>query len=305
MVVWYSPRIFSTISKVLWKYFGIDLNISVIFSHFSRSSLDPSLHHYVWMNHFNAFILFSSIIDHLLSFLIFCQDMMNREKKDQLPAMQVGFIDSICLPVYDVSLLISFSSLDFISVAFDSLIIVPLRKRSSTDEGGMILIQIGWFHSLELFRFNEIIRIFFLCILFYGKIFDWIWMVFLDSISRSVLIQIQSFDSKKMKKFNWKIEVYCWGLHHSAWNRSDSFEFWMNWAIVFGFWQAFASLSGKLTPLLEGVHTNRQQWQLLAESYNQRLEQKRQSEQCNGQQTTMKSSWRKPGKRNGYKQMNK
>jgi len=81
-------------------------------------------------------------------------DMMNREKKDQLPAMQVGFIDSICLPVYD----------------------------------------------------------------------------------------------------------------------------------------AFASLSVKLTPLLDGVHSNRQQWQLLAESYNQRLEQKRQSEQCNGQQTTMKSS---------------
>ena len=29
---------------------------------------------------------------------------MNREKKDQLPAMQVSFIDSICFPVYDVSL---------------------------------------------------------------------------------------------------------------------------------------------------------------------------------------------------------
>ncbi|XP_046649494.1 dual 3',5'-cyclic-AMP and -GMP phosphodiesterase 11-like isoform X3 [Daphnia pulicaria] len=28
-------------------------------------------------------------------------DMMDREKKDQLPAMQVGFIDSICLPVYN------------------------------------------------------------------------------------------------------------------------------------------------------------------------------------------------------------
>lgn len=28
-------------------------------------------------------------------------DMMNREKKDQLPAMQVSFIDSICLPVYE------------------------------------------------------------------------------------------------------------------------------------------------------------------------------------------------------------
>jgi len=28
-------------------------------------------------------------------------DMMNREKKDKLPSMQVGFIDSICMPVYE------------------------------------------------------------------------------------------------------------------------------------------------------------------------------------------------------------
>ncbi|KAF4521720.1 hypothetical protein B566_EDAN012168 [Ephemera danica] len=28
-------------------------------------------------------------------------DMMNREKEDQLPMMQVGFIDSICLPIYE------------------------------------------------------------------------------------------------------------------------------------------------------------------------------------------------------------
>merc|ERR1719412_488974 len=28
-------------------------------------------------------------------------DMMNREKKDRLPTMQVGFIDSICMPVYE------------------------------------------------------------------------------------------------------------------------------------------------------------------------------------------------------------
>ena len=28
-------------------------------------------------------------------------DMMNREKKDKLPAMQVDFIDSICSPVYE------------------------------------------------------------------------------------------------------------------------------------------------------------------------------------------------------------
>ena len=27
-------------------------------------------------------------------------DMMNREKKDKLPTMQVGFIDNICSPVY-------------------------------------------------------------------------------------------------------------------------------------------------------------------------------------------------------------
>lgn len=31
-------------------------------------------------------------------------DIMNREKEDQLPLMQVGFIDSICVPIYDVSL---------------------------------------------------------------------------------------------------------------------------------------------------------------------------------------------------------
>lgn len=31
-------------------------------------------------------------------------DIMNREKEDQLPMMQVGFIDSICLPIYEVRL---------------------------------------------------------------------------------------------------------------------------------------------------------------------------------------------------------
>lgn len=33
------------------------------------------------------------------------QDIMNREKQDQLPLMQVGFIDSICLPIYEVRLI--------------------------------------------------------------------------------------------------------------------------------------------------------------------------------------------------------
>lgn len=35
-------------------------------------------------------------------FIILLQDIMNREKEDQLPMMQVGFIDSICLPIYEV-----------------------------------------------------------------------------------------------------------------------------------------------------------------------------------------------------------
>ena len=30
--------------------------------------------------------------------------MMDRAKKDKLPKMQVGFIDSICLPIYQVIL---------------------------------------------------------------------------------------------------------------------------------------------------------------------------------------------------------
>lgn len=38
-------------------------------------------------------------------------DIMNREKEDQLPIMQVGFIDSICLPIYEVN--ISFYSHNF------------------------------------------------------------------------------------------------------------------------------------------------------------------------------------------------
>lgn len=28
---------------------------------------------------------------------------MNREKEDELPMMQVNFIDSICLPIYEVN----------------------------------------------------------------------------------------------------------------------------------------------------------------------------------------------------------
>jgi hypothetical protein len=35
-------------------------------------------------------------------------DMMNREKKDELPSMQIQFIDSICMPVYQVSVCVNY-----------------------------------------------------------------------------------------------------------------------------------------------------------------------------------------------------
>lgn len=35
-------------------------------------------------------------------FSVYLKDIMNREKEDELPMMQVGFIDSICLPIYEV-----------------------------------------------------------------------------------------------------------------------------------------------------------------------------------------------------------
>lgn len=38
---------------------------------------------------------------------------MNREKKDQLPAMQVAFIDSICAPVYEVEMKTKYYNADW------------------------------------------------------------------------------------------------------------------------------------------------------------------------------------------------
>lgn len=45
---------------------------------------------------------------------------MNREKEDQLPLMQVGFIDSICLPIYKAS------SLNNLQLVLDILYIFAL-----------------------------------------------------------------------------------------------------------------------------------------------------------------------------------
>lgn len=46
---------------------------------------------------------------------------MNREKEDQLPLMQVGFIDSICLPIYEVTQMAS------IKIPFTVLIHVGIK----------------------------------------------------------------------------------------------------------------------------------------------------------------------------------
>ena len=40
----------------------------------------------------------------MLTVCLHFQAMMDRERKDELPQMQVGFIDVICLPLYKVSL---------------------------------------------------------------------------------------------------------------------------------------------------------------------------------------------------------
>ncbi len=42
------------------------------------------------------------IIEMLFIFPIILQAMMDRKKKDELPKIQVGFIDAICMPVYKV-----------------------------------------------------------------------------------------------------------------------------------------------------------------------------------------------------------
>ena len=40
----------------------------------------------------------------MLSLCLHFQAMMDRERKDELPQMQVGFIDVICLPLYKASM---------------------------------------------------------------------------------------------------------------------------------------------------------------------------------------------------------
>lgn len=61
---------------------------------------------------------------------------MDRKKKDDLPKMQVGFIDFICMPVYKVRILFEYFSAGGILLAFkistknlSILVIVFCEKR--------------------------------------------------------------------------------------------------------------------------------------------------------------------------------
>jgi len=56
--------------------------------------------------------------------------MMDRKKKDELPKMQVGFIDFICLPVYKVR---NNNSSIPLTVNCHALISVPLQYFLGTD----------------------------------------------------------------------------------------------------------------------------------------------------------------------------
>jgi cGMP-specific 3',5'-cyclic phosphodiesterase len=45
---------------------------------------------------------FKRIWDELIKSFVLIQAMFDRDEKDNLPKMQIGFIDSICLPLYRV-----------------------------------------------------------------------------------------------------------------------------------------------------------------------------------------------------------
>lgn len=51
----------------------------------------------VWLKRTFAFVCICVML-HYLSF----QDLMNREKRDKIPSMQVSFIDAICTQLYEV-----------------------------------------------------------------------------------------------------------------------------------------------------------------------------------------------------------
>lgn len=54
---------------------------------------------------------------------------MNREKEDQLPLMQVGFIDSICLPIYEVrSKIIQIILLKYLYFILFTVVCVVIRQ---------------------------------------------------------------------------------------------------------------------------------------------------------------------------------
>lgn len=60
---------------------------------------------------------------------------MNREKEDQLPLMQVGFIDSICLPIYEVNNFIKIMKMVMIIISLVCITVVLFTEPSIGTSG--------------------------------------------------------------------------------------------------------------------------------------------------------------------------
>ena len=93
MILTAEHRIMLTVCLHVWSNGGTILTAE------HRIMLNVCLH--VWSNGGMILTAEHSI---MLTVCLHFQAMMDRERKDELPQMQVGFIDVICLPLYKVSL---------------------------------------------------------------------------------------------------------------------------------------------------------------------------------------------------------
>lgn len=85
-----TPIVSEIVSYILYSYNTYKCSVKFNFDGILFFFVESKVNHLKWKLHWNV--------------IIFFQDIMNREKEDQLPLMQVGFIDSICLPIYEVSI---------------------------------------------------------------------------------------------------------------------------------------------------------------------------------------------------------
>lgn len=68
--------------------------------------------------------------------------MMDRDEKDNLPKMQIGFIDSICLPLYRVNYLLALGR-EFKGLTY---LILILKK------GAIRIVSLGQTYLRDMFK---------------------------------------------------------------------------------------------------------------------------------------------------------